>query len=139
MASLPKNPRRKILGPDVDGRAGGDEHPHLHHVRITQGDAAVCPIVLGVMIRRPFRLVRQSVDHDRTAGRDSRLACTRNIRFVGIRDGKREKKIAAGIAGVQSIAPLWSAKVALLLFVSVGVEPEGDTVGAQQLTAPPQL
>src|SRR5271167_1341318 len=58
---------RHPLRIDVDRDVVQGAHPHFDHVRVGQGDAAVRPIIGGVIGGRMLQRIGQAMNHDRPA------------------------------------------------------------------------
>src|SRR5580658_7429127 len=88
-------------------------HPDLDHIGVGQRDAAVRPIVGGIVIGRMLQVVGQAVDHDQTARLPAVLARPGLVFLVWVRDLDGQEEIAARVASLQAIVPLRRSKVVL--------------------------
>src|SRR5271165_4691453 len=69
---------------DVDRDVVLGAHPHFDHIGIGQSDAAVGPIVRGIIGGRISRRIGQAMNHDRAARRPAVLVCAQLVVFIRV-------------------------------------------------------
>src|SRR5271165_6367653 len=104
-----------ILWVDIDRNIVLRAHPHFDHVGVRQRDAAIGPVVRRIIRRWMFGSVRESMDHDRAAGRPAVLMRALLVLFVRVRDLNGKKVFAAHIAPCQEVATFRRSEIPLAL------------------------
>src|SRR5277367_3340497 len=120
--------RHLFLRVDIDRNIVLRAHPHLDHIGVREGDAAIGPVVRFIVRRRVFRGVGKSVNHDGAAGRPAFFVRALLVLFIGVGHLKGQKKIAARVTAREEVTAFRRSKIALALLLSHRAQSQLDTV-----------
>src|SRR5882724_4780508 len=130
---------RHPLRQNVDRNIVLGAQPHLDHIGIGQGDAAVGPVVRRIIGRRMLGHIGQSVNHDGSARRPTIFSRPQFVVLVRVAHLDGKEIVAARVATCEEIASLRRPEVVLPLFGAHRAQAQGHLVFAQQAAAIVQI
>ncbi len=126
-------------GSDFDQGAVFDDVPHLLHVGVAHGDAAIGPVEGLEVPLRVFVVDRRAVDHNHAAGRYAFFAGLGFVAAVGVGNVHGQVVVLAGFAPVDPVQAFWGALITFTQLWPLGLFAQGDAVGFDHFATADEL